>query len=80
MLPEVLAFARSDSYRMTNFVRGRGDSSLRWNRNAESSPNDEAKAGLIFVNEILSSSKGTQQRGYKATFGLNEYKTKLAPL
>ncbi len=75
MLPEVLAFAR-----MTNFVRGRGDSSLRWNRNAESSKYDEARAVLIFVNDISSSSKETQQRGYKATFGLNEYKTKLAPL
>jgi len=41
MLPEVLAFAR-----MTNFVRGRGDSSLRWNRNAEFNPNDNAKSGL----------------------------------
>ena len=75
MLPEVLAFAR-----MTNFVRGRGDSSLRWNRNAESSPYDEAKAGLKFVNEISDGSIETPQRGYKATFGLNEYKTKLAPL
>jgi len=65
MLPEVLAFAR-----MTNFVRGRGDSSLRWNRNAESSPYDEAKAVLKFINEISSSSKETQQRGYKATFGI----------
>jgi len=31
--------------------------------------------GLIFKDAILDGTIETQQRGYKATFGLSEYKT-----
>jgi hypothetical protein len=34
--------------------------------------------GLIFKDAISDAYIETQQRGYKATFGLNQYKTNLA--
>lgn len=42
--------------------------------------NDTESKALMFINQISDGSNETQQRGYKATLGLNEYKTKLASL